>query len=123
MTKPIVEKTDVYGLGMTMLQCVCQPSLMTMLLYLPIEDTLLLQKMRGFIKSFPILSLIYEMIRPEPKKRPGIDKVISLLKSCPAVEQQFSRELFRANVFLSGVFTYQDNYYGLETVEQNVQDG
>jgi len=57
MDKPIVEKSDVYGLGMTLLHSICVSSMMTMVIFLPIESEETLTLTRKYVKSQPILAL------------------------------------------------------------------
>ena len=63
------------------------------------------------------------MIRPNPEDRPTLEKVEERLASCHSINRRYSREHIKDNVFPTDVFTYQDNYYGLETVYENVRDG
>jgi serine/threonine protein kinase len=51
LEKTVVEKTDVYGLGMTLLYSVCHYSLMSILLFYPIDNNEYLKSARNYISS------------------------------------------------------------------------
>jgi len=69
----VIEKPDVYSLGMTLFTVAFDIDLVMRLLYLPVKGSV--SELRSAVAEFPLLSMISEMIAICPAKRPGLMNV------------------------------------------------
>ena len=96
---------------------------MTKLLYLPIENHVQLEDMRKYLRSQPVLNLVYQMINPDPAERPHISQMAHQLEKVPNFPKKYTKEMMETSLYRGNVFTYENGVYGLDTVYHNVRDG
>ena len=73
MCQRILEKSDVYSLGMTLFTVAFDIKLVMRLLYLPVKGSV--SELRSAVAKFPLLSMISKMIDGCPSKRPDLVNV------------------------------------------------
>ena len=79
-----IEKSDVFGFGVTILKMVCNKDVSLVMLSLPITQTTL---RNDILKNLPILMIIEKMLRVNPDDRPTFKQVESILTNqFPKVE-------------------------------------
>ena len=90
----ILGKTDVYSLGVTILNCFCEPTITLLVLFGTLEKTH--QSLVNQIQSDPILRLVQTMVDYEPSRRPTLLEVQNKLRALSPINNPKSHQDFNA---------------------------
>ena len=112
----ILGKTDIYSLGITILNCFCETDIALAVLFGTTESVQ--QSEITQIQSDPIFNLVRFMIDYHPSKRPTISDVRAKLMAIPSITNRRSHSSFNIGVLMQNLpdVETQQLSYGRESV-------
>ena len=110
----ILEKTDIYSLGITILNCFCETDIALTVLFGTTESVQ--QSVIAQIQSDPMFNLVKIMIEYDPSKRARLSEVRSKLMALPSVTSRKGRSSFRVSAQNMPGQETQQLSYGMESV-------
>ena len=79
LTEAVVEKSDIFALGTTIVKTVCDEEMPLVLISQPIKRKEDQKAAEDYVKNVPILQLAKRMLKPNPAKRPNCNEVNRIL--------------------------------------------
>ena len=112
----VLEKTDIYSLGITILNCFCEPTTMLIVLFGTLGSAN--QSLINQVHSDPILGLVRSMLNYDPYVRPTLVDVKRELMALSPISNRKSRRDFNTTIPSENLPGHQSRQlsYGMDSI-------